>query len=191
MEKKKQYVLWVVHTDMEEPSVYPHTASDFRKIGPPPKSLYGIKLKSMNRLHRESVVLAMKAAQEAGMNIVYEAEDRGNRFMKWAKAQGVNTAAIIRIHYNPEKYMSAKNNIVDTFLRTLIKKGISNPEIIFAGHHADICILDRAEGLKKRGFRPYLIIGTAVMYGDYDLLNGVKAKFEKKRRITINQLRKL
>jgi len=185
--KKENYVLWVVHTDFAEPGIDPHPASDFGKRKPP-KSWHGIKLKSVNKLHLKGVIMAMSAAQEAGMHIVYEAEDKGNRFMKWAKAEGVNVDDIIKIKFDPDEQLE-ENELVDIFLNALRKKRVATPEIIFAGHHVDICIHSRAEELKKRGFRPYLIVGTAAMYAESDMLSRVRAEFAKERRITIQQLK--
>ncbi len=197
MAEKKTYVLWVVHTDVfaaiamqtreaERERLYSSYGSvnldqHFAEL----QIKYGLT-KKLAQLYIEGVIRAMQVAQEAGALVIYEPWrfiSLRKDLLDIAKKSGVKNAIRMRRLFSDP---------VKLFLKILKERGIQNFEVIFAGHYAERCILQRLAKLKERGFNPYLLSGTPVKYADYPYgSRQVKTFFGKDRLITIHQLKNL
>ncbi len=157
--EKKHYILWVVHTE----------------------------LNLEDKKHLESVIRAMKKAQETGIPILYEVSlnrrVEGAAFLHFAEMNGIKKNSVAPIFEAGNTKTTVKN-----FLRTVKRKKINEFEVIFAGYFADMCILKRAKLLKEKGFEPYLIAGT--QYAEWPISEVIEF-FGKDHIITIGEMGEL
>ncbi len=204
---KKKYVLWVVHTEGSTSMLIDYfNKCDYSKRGQGFKILddyleekyvkkKGIK-KSIGEMHIEGVLKAIEIALKAGMTVVSEASTR--KLIRMAEERGIKGNILFMERENAKKgdedslRLLAKKAAKD-FLKLLEDNGIKNFEVIFAGHWAEQCVHDRAWWLIRRGFRPYLLVGTPTIYcwGEEGVVRCIRRSYFKNRLITLLELGKL
>lgn len=187
-ERKKIYVLWIVHTNTES-TIGGHVAAGMKKRWRGPWMAKNRReadlIDEMSRQHIAAVISVVKTAQGLGIKIVYEEYGQGKSFLQLASASGIEKKAIIKIPQQSSKGAAA------AFLRAIASHGIRNFEVIFAGSFADMCIYDRANALRERGLRPYLLTGASTAYSALEARGAVKVLFGNDRLITLAQMKNL
>jgi len=167
MGKKKQYVLWVVHTDPDPTTT---ESQDFTKT------------------HIEHVIRAMKAAQDAGIPVVYEnkGSEYKEQFLRLARREGVKK--IIETEFFDDL---EGGKAVAAFLKTMKELGLSKFEVLFAGHYVSTCINERAKELKEKRIAVNLVGGLACLLGRGTNLKEVEKFYGKNGIIPIDKIRDL
>ncbi len=187
----KQYVLWVVHSDLSNPEEWPsmrHLYSkeklELDKHFEQFRKKFQLS-KGVRELHIEGIINAMKISQELGMPIVYENIPYGSKkFLLYITSKGINMKEVIFAHTNFKKILAELFEI-----RPNLKK--EDIEFVLAGHYADACVRETARELKRHGFKSYLLIGTPTVRGTGVLRKELVKIYGKNRLITIHQLKHL